>query len=208
MRRLSVIFAVLVVLTTVLSGLVQAAGPSGSKECHVQDDDCDGLVNEDTGTAVPDDLDGDGRVDEDPVGDANGDGNPDDDLDGKIDEDVPDDDGDGKINEDPPGNAVNNPTENQVDCNEQNSQVSQQGINVYAGANGLEVCDDGGTTPIDGRVIVSKDGYASIDGDNSNPGAGNGYARVDQNGPHCGNEANQDSSASQSGNSNAQADCG
>ncbi len=35
-------------------------------------------------------------------------------------------------------------------------------------------------------------GYATIDGDNSNPAPANGYARVDQSGPHCGNLANED----------------
>lgn len=43
-----------------------AAGPSGSTECHVSDDDCDGRIDEDPVDGV--DNDGDGRVDEDPPG--------------------------------------------------------------------------------------------------------------------------------------------
>lgn len=56
-----------VIMAGIILGLVWvtipslADGPSGSTECHVADDDCDGLIEED------------------PVGDANGDGNLDDD---------------------------------------------------------------------------------------------------------------------------------
>jgi hypothetical protein len=207
MRRLTLFFAALVVLTTAISGLGYANGPGGSKECQLKDDDCDGTIDEDTGT-ISDDLDKDGRIDEDPVGDANGDGNFDDDLDGKVDEDVPDDDNDGKIDEDPPGDALNDAGENQVDCNEQGSTVPGAPVTVYAGTNGVELCDDNSTTPIDGRIVIDfNDKYVAIDGDNSNPAPGNGYARLDQGGVHCGDDAeNQDSGANQSGN--AQDDCG
>ncbi|MEA2432973.1 MAG: hypothetical protein QOG54_430 [Actinomycetota bacterium] len=205
MRRFSLLFAALVVLTTVMSGLGYANGPGGSKECHVKNDDCDNATDEDTGTAS-DDVDHDGRIDEDSPGDTNLDGNNDDDLDGLIDEDWADDDNDGKVNEDPPGNALNDAGGNQVDCGD--GMVPGAPVSIYAGANGVEACDDNATTPIDGRVIVDFNGrYATIDGDNSNPGPGNGYARVDQGGVHCGDDAeNQDSGANQSGN--GQDDCG
>ncbi len=183
-----------------------AEGPSGSYECHVKDDDCDRAIDEDTGTAT-DDIDGDGLIDEDDPGDTDGDGNPDDDGDGAVDEDVSDDDHDGAVDEDAPGNAVNNPEENQVDCDAGDATSVGGVVYVYAGTNGAEVCDENSTTPIDGRVVVNADeGYVAIDGDNSNPGPGNGYARFDPDGPHCGDENNQDSGADQSDND--QADCG
>ena len=186
----------------------QAAGPSGSTECHINDDDCDGAIDEDSGGPL-DDSDGDGRIDEDPSGDANGDLNPDDDLDGAVDEDVPDDDGDGAVDEDPVGDAADDPGENQVDCNEQTSQDLGGVSYLSASSSGVEGCaDDSSQLPIDGRAYVSTDqgGYATIDGDNSNPAPGNGYARLDQDGLHCGNTANQDSSADQT--ANTEADCG
>jgi hypothetical protein len=209
LRRL---FLFLVALLTVwllaLGGAAFAAGPSGSSECALADDDCDGLVDEDTG-GPSDDSDGDGLIDEDPAGDANGDGNPDDDFDGAVDEDVPDDDGDGAVNEDGPGDAADDPGENQVDCNEAASQNVGGVYYLYAGSNGVEACaDDGSQLPVDGRATATTDqgGYAAIDGDNSNPGTSNGYARLDQSGIHCGNTMNQDSTADQSANTSA--DCG
>jgi hypothetical protein len=238
MPRLAFTLVALLASLFVLAVPAYAAGPSGSTECHIQDDDCDGQIDEDagsagddndgdgridedTGTAL-DDNDGDGRIDEDPAGDVNGDGNPDDDGDGRIDEDPADDDGDGAVNEDPAdddgdgavdedpvGDAADDPAENQVDCNEQTSTDVTGLAKLYAGANGVEVCaDDGSQFPVDGRATVTTDqgGYAAIDGDNSNPAPGNGYARLDQGGLHCGDETNQDSSADQSGNT-AQ-DCG
>ena len=92
-------FLVVVALFAIASfpAIAQADGPSGSTECHINDDDCDGAIDEDTGGTV-DDNDSDGRIDEDPIGDANGDGNLDDDLDGAVDEDTPDDDADGSVN--------------------------------------------------------------------------------------------------------------
>jgi hypothetical protein len=221
-----------------LAAPAYAAGPSGSTECHIQDDDCDGQIDEDTGTlsddadgdgridedtgTARDDNDGDGRIDEDSPGDTNGDGNPDDDLDGAVDEDpadddgdglvnedVADDDGDGAVDEDGPGDAADDPGENQVNCNEAASQNVNGAFYLYAGANGIEVCaDEGSSAAVDGRATATSDqgGYAAIDGDNSNPAPSNGYARVDQSGFHCGDETNQDSSANQSGNTSA--DCG
>jgi hypothetical protein len=188
------------------AGTAIADGPSGSTECHLKDDDCDNAIDEDTG-AASDDADGDGAIDEDDVGDTNGDGNPDDDLDGAVDEDVSDDDSDGAIDEDAPGDATDE-GENQVDCGDGGTDVAGVG-NVYAGTNGAEVCaDDSSSAPIDGRATVdTEEGYVAIDGDNSNTqGPSNGYARVDEDGVHCGDESNQDAGADQS--SNKQDDCG
>ncbi|MQB01038.1 MAG: hypothetical protein GEU78_12210 [Actinobacteria bacterium] len=209
MRRLgALIGSVTFVAAFLIGGMALADGPSGSKECHVADDDCDGTIDEDTG-GIEDDEDGDGLVDEDPVGDANGDGDPDDDGDGLVDEDVPDDDGDGLVDEDPAGDALDDPGENQVDCNEANStDVGGVGY-AYAGTNGLEACaDESSSLPVDGRATIDvEDGYVAIDGDNSNQSPANGYARVDGDGLHCGSDANQDSdTADQSGNTSS--DCG
>lgn len=195
------------VLGLVVCGPALADGPSGSTECHLQDDDCDGVIDEDTG-GTADDNDGDGRVDEDLVGDTNGDGNPDDDLDGRIDEDPADDDGDGAVNEDPVGDASDDAGENQVDCNEAASE-DVAGAQLYAGSNGVEVCNEGGLAgAVEGRAYVTSDdgGYGAIDGDGTNPEPANGYARLDGSGVHCGNVANQDSTGAQTGNT--QADCG
>lgn len=208
MRRLCVLFALLLMASAGFSAQALASGPSGSTECHVQDDDCDGLIDEDSG-AAGDDEDGDGLIDEDPIGDADGDGDPDDDGDGAIDEDVPDDDGDGLVDEDPPGDALDDPNENQTDCNEESSTDAGGVAYVYADDSGAEVCaDDTSAAPIDGRAVVTTDdgGYVTADGDGSNPEPINGYARVDGEGVHCGDETNQDSGADQSGNT--QEDCG
>ena len=209
MHRLSLLAGAFLAMFLIAGGTTFAAGPSGSSECALADDDCDALVDEDTGTAS-DDADGDGRVDEDPAGDANGDGNADDDLDGAVDEDVPDDDGDGAVNEDPVGDAADDAGENQVDCNEAASQDVGGVYHLYAGSNGVEACaDDGSSLPIDGRATATTDqgGYAAIDGDNSNPEPSNGYARLDQSGVHCGNTVNQDASSTDQ-SANTSADCG
>ena len=102
-----------------------AAGPSGSTECHLADDDCDGAI------------------DEDPAGDANGDG-------------LADDDGDGAADEDAAGDAADDAGENQVDCNEAASQSVGGVTYLYVGANGIEGCaDDGSSLPIDGRAAAT-----------------------------------------------------
>jgi hypothetical protein len=207
-HRLSLIFAGFLAIFLIAGGAAFAAGPSGSTECHIQDDDCDGLIDEDTGGPA-DDNDGDGLIDEDSPGDVNGDGDPDDDGDGLVDEDPADDDGDGLVDEDPVGDAADDPSENQVDCNEEASQDAGGVFYLYAADNGVEACaDDGSQLPVDGRAIVTTDdgGYATIDGDNTNPEPSNGYARLDQGGVHCGDEENQDSGADQSGNTPE--DCG
>jgi hypothetical protein len=206
MRKAVVLLSRMLIVGSVLAiGFAAQAfadGPSGSTECGVQDDDCDGAVDEDTGTAA-DDNDGDGAVDEDPAGDVNGDGNPDDDLDGAVDEDPADDDGDGAVDEDPPGDALDDPGENQVDCNKATSE-DVAGVQVYAGSNGVEVCSDGGAAGLpEGRVIATTDdgGYVAGDGDGTNSAPADGYARLDGDGLHCGDLDNQDStSADQSGN--------
>jgi hypothetical protein len=184
------------------SGPALGAGPSGSTECHVKDDDCDGAIDEDTGTLAIEDNDGDGSIDEDSPDGV------DDDADGVEGEDPGDDDGDGAVNEDPEGNATTGDGGNQVDCNEDSSTDVGGVAYVYAGTNGAEVCaDDSSAAPIDGRATASEDGYVAIDGDESNPAPGNGYVRLDEEGPHCGNESNQDSTAAdQSGNTSG--DCG
>jgi hypothetical protein len=177
MRRVLVVLAALFAFGLFGIGPAAADGPSGSTECHLKDDDCDGAI------------------DEDPAGDANGDGNL-------------DDDGDGAVDEDLAGDAADDPNENQTNCNESGStNVGGLGY-LSAGGNGAEVCaDEGSAVPIDGRIVVSaEDGYVAIDGDNSNPAPANGYARLDQNGVHCGDTDNQDSGADQSGNTPE--DCG
>jgi hypothetical protein len=176
-RRLGLVVVLLMaVVAVIIPGTAVASGPSGSTECHLSDDDCDG------------------SIDEDPIGDANGDGNL-------------DDDGDGAIDEDPAGDATD-AGENQVDCNEQSSQNVGGLAYVSAGSGGAEACaDDSSQVPLDGRIIVdADDGYIAVDGDNSNPAPSNGYARLDENGMHCGDEQNQDSTADQSGNTAE--DCG
>ena len=208
MHRLSLLFGAVLATFLIVGGTAFAAGPSGSTECHLYDDDCDGLIDEDTG-GPSDDNDGDGLIDEDSPGDTNGDGNPDDDLDGLVDEDHADDDADGSVDEDAVGDGADDPGENQVDCNESASQDVGGVYYLYAGGNGVEACaDDGSQLPVDGRAIATTDdgGYAAIDGDNSNPAPSNGYARLDQAGVHCGDTENQDSGADQS--TNTPEDCG
>src|SRR5688572_23614000 len=71
---------------------------------------------------------------------------------------------------------------NEVTCNHDNGasgsgvNVFQGGSGAYVGSNGAEVCsdDNGG---IDGRIIVSSEGYVAADGDDSNPEEGKGWGR-------------------------------
>jgi hypothetical protein len=208
MSRLMLLLAALAAISLAVVAPAYADGPSGSTECHINDDDCDGVIDEDTGAAA-DDNDGDGAIDEDSSGDTNGDGNPDDDGDGRVDEDPADDDGDGSSNEDAPGDALDDPGENQVDCNEQTSQDVGGQAYLYAGSNGVEVCaDDTSQAAVDGHATATTDdgGYVTVDGDNTNPAPANGYVRFDDSGVHCGDETNQDSSADQTNNTSA--DCG
>ena len=177
MRRLCALVVMLLFASLWMGGVAVADGPSGSTQCHLQDDDCDGTI------------------DEDPVGDANGDGNL-------------DDDGDGLTDEDAVGDAADDPNENQVDCNESSSTDAGGVGYVYAGSNGAEVCaDDTSAAPVDGSATVdAENGYVAIDGDNTNPAPANGYARLDSGGVHCGDENNQDASADQTENNSS--DCG
>jgi hypothetical protein len=170
-------YAVLLVLLLGFVGgtrAVLADGPSGSVECHVQDDDCDGAIDED----LP--------------GDTNGD-------------DDPDDDGDGSVDEDPAGDALDDSGENQVACAD---GQDVNGIKVYGDESGAEVCSDASETGPEGRIIVSGDqgGYVAADGDNTNPEPVNGYARLDSDGLHCGDDSNQDSTQSDQ-SQNTQEDC-
>lgn len=75
-----------------------------------------------------------------------------------------------------------------------------QGLTLFSAERGAEVCNDGGTIPVHGRVIVdvSKQ-YVAADGDKSNPGPAAGYARVDSSGPHCSDGRDQDATRSRTG---------
>ena len=69
MRRAAVLIGlVLMILGVMAPAWAMTDGPSGSKECHLSDDDCDGRLDEDPADGA--DNDGDGRVDEDAAGDA------------------------------------------------------------------------------------------------------------------------------------------
>jgi hypothetical protein len=161
-----------------LAGTAFAAGPSGSTECALADDDCDALV------------------DEDPAGDADGDGNADDDGDGAVDEDAA-----GDAADDPGENqAVCSASSTGVNGVFQ-LYAGANGVEACAD-DGSSLPIDGRAF-----VTTDQGGYAAIDGDNTNAEPANGYARVDQTGVHCGNPGNQDSTAEdQSGNTAA--DCG
>lgn len=83
--------------------------------------------------------------------------------------------------------------DNKVTCN-RNTGQSNGGANVYQAGNGVfvssagvEICSDDDSAA-DGRVIVSASGYASADGDSSNPSQAQGWARLDSAGPTCGSE--------------------
>ncbi len=83
---------------------------------------------------------------------------------------------------------------NEVTCNHDNGpsgsggNVYQGGNGVYLGTNGAEICSDD-NSGIDGRVILSSDGYGAADGDASNPSQGQGWGRVDNGGPTTGGES-------------------
>lgn len=83
---------------------------------------------------------------------------------------------------------------NKVTCNG-TSGPAEGGANVYAGGNGvyvgskgIEVCSDDDDS-IDGRIILSPDGYVAADGDDSNPDQAKSWARLDENGLTCGAES-------------------
>lgn len=176
MRRAAILLAIL--LGVFGAGPVLAGGPSGSTECHVQDDDCDG------------------RFDEDPIGDVDGDGNLDDDLDGRVDEDPP-----GDAADDPGENQVDcNEQSSQNAGGLFYLYAGQNGVEACA--------DGSSQLPADGRVFATTDqgGYVAGDGDADNAAPANGYARLDGSGIHCGDESNQDSTADQT--SNTAEDCG
>ncbi|HUQ39985.1 MAG TPA: hypothetical protein VM030_07495 [Acidimicrobiales bacterium] len=82
--------------------------------------------------------------------------------------------------------------DNQVKCNH-DVGPSNGGVNVYGsgagvflGPTGAEVCSDNDDN-VDGRAIVSSEGYVSIDGDRTNSQKeGTSWARIDTGGPSCG----------------------
>ena len=77
--------------------------------------------------------------------------------------------------------------DNQVTCG---SGTNTPVATVYAGTNGVEVCNDGGPLPIQGRFIATTEqgGYVAADGDSSNPGQAAGWVRVDRSGVRCGDD--------------------
>jgi hypothetical protein len=110
----------------------------------------------------------------------------------------------------PSGSNEQNPDgtyDNQVQCG--SGTATPVGGVVYVGTNGAEVCNDGGTVPVQGRVIATTDdgGYVAADGDGDNPGQAAGWARVDGNGVRCGDDAgNRD--ATNPGPEDGSEDCG
>jgi len=99
--------------------------------------------------------------------------------------------------------------DNDVQCG--SGTATPVGGVVYAGPNGAEVCNDGGTIPIQGRIIVTTDqgGYVAVDGDRDNPGAEQtkGWIRVDGSGVRCGDDAGRRDST-HPGSEDTAEDCG
>jgi hypothetical protein len=97
--------------------------------------------------------------------------------------------------------------DNQVTCG--SGTATPVGGVVYAGANGAEVCNDGGTIPIHGRIIVTTDqgGYVAVDGDGDNPGQAAGWVRADGSGVRCGDDAGR-RDATHPGAEDTVEDCG
>ncbi len=165
--RIALLTLVCVLFGLAISGPAVAAGPSGSSECHIQDDDCDGVIDEDTGTA-PDDNDGDGRVDEDTgtaLDDNDGDGRVDEDTgtalddndrDGRIDEDSPGDtNGDGNADDDLDGRVDEDPADDDGDGRVDEDPADDDGD----GRVDEDVADDDG----DGRIDEDPVGDAADD---------------------------------------------
>lgn len=79
--------------------------------------------------------------------------------------------------------------DNQVTCG---SGTETPAAVIYAGPNGVEVCNSGGPVPVQGRVIATTEqgGYIAADGDaNNSPEQAQGWVRVDSNGVRCGDSA-------------------
>ena len=78
--------------------------------------------------------------------------------------------------------------DNQVSCG---AGTDVGGATVYAGPNGVEVCNDDADLPIQGRAIATSDdgGYIAADGDADNATEAQGWVRVDQSGVRCGDPA-------------------
>lgn len=85
----------------------------------------------------------------------------------------------------PSGSSESN---NQVSCG---AGTATAVAVVYAGTNGVEVCNDGTTLPLQGRVIATTDqgGYVAADGDAGNPAQAQGWIRIDATGVRCGDSA-------------------
>jgi hypothetical protein len=79
--------------------------------------------------------------------------------------------------------------DNQVSCG--SGTATPAGPVLYAGSNGVEVCNDSGPVPVQGRVIATTDqgGYVAADGDGNNPAQSAGWVRVDSSGVRCGDDA-------------------
>lgn len=75
-------------------------------------------------------------------------------------------------------------TGNQVECG---SGDEAAGLDVYADSNGVETCNDDGDFPVQGRIIVSDEGYVAADGDADNEAPFDGFLRVGVTGTGCGN---------------------
>ena len=115
-----------------------------------------------------------------------------------------------------PGGSTESTDDPETEVNESNqvtcgSEDDVNGIDVSANASGIEVCSDDAEDPIQGRVILSSERYASIDGDADNAEkdpALAGYARLDEDGPSCGNTEGGDTDSTVDNNAAPMANCG
>ena len=170
-----------------LGGQAFAAGPSGSSECHIQDDDCDTVIDEDTGSAS-DDADGDGRIDED-----TGTALDDNDGDGRIDEDtgtaLDDNDGDGRIDEDSAGDTNGDGNaDDDLDGRIDEDAADDDGD----GSVDEDVADDDGDGSID-EDVADDDGDGSV---NEDP-AGDAADDAGENQVDCNEDASEDVAGAQ-----------
>jgi len=92
---------------------------------------------------------------------------------------------------------------NNVKCGTGAGNTDTPVATVYAGTNGVEICNDGdGALPVQGRIIATTDqgGYIGADGDKDNMAPADGWARLDSNGLRCGKaNGNRDVTAPQDG---------
>ena len=104
---------------------------------------------------------------------------------------------DGPSGSDEPTDPDTGAQTNEVQCGA-GTEV-QDGITVYAGANGVETCSDSDASAIQGRIIVSNEngGYIAIDGDADNAQHDDsltGYIKVSAEGQGCGPDGGGDAS--------------